>query len=270
MPDGQAEAPRLLRQDAGGGVAALLLNRPTRRNALSLALLGDLMETLEAIAADASVRAVVLAAAGPAFCAGHDLGEIEAHRNDADGGRGFYAAAMAACSAVMQAVVVLPQPVIAAVHGVATAAGCQLAASCDIVVAEAAARFCTPGVAIGLFCSTPAVALARAAPRHAALDMLLTGDMVDAAAAQRMGLVSRVVPDGTARDSALAIAAGIAGRSAHAVRLGKRVFREQYGQELGTAYGIAAAAMVDNLMAHDAAEGIGAFLAKRAPRWEDR
>jgi len=233
-------------------------------------MLGALRAALDAIAVSNSVRAVVLAAEGPAFCAGHDLAEIAAHRADADGGRGFYTDAMAACAGVMQAIVALPQPVVAAVEGVATAAGCQLVASCDIAVAEPGARFCTPGVEIGLFCSTPAVALSRAVPRMAALDMLLTGEMVGAEDALRMGLISRLVAAGEARGTALVIAARIAARSALTVRLGKRAFRNQAGLDLAGAYGVASAAMVENLMARDAAEGIDAFLHKRAPVWEDR
>lgn len=252
------------------GVALLRLNRPARRNSLSLAMLGALNATLGSIAADPGVRALVIAGEGPAFCAGHDLAELDAHRADEDGGEAFFTHAMGACATFMQGIVALPQPVIAAVHGMATAAGCQLVAACDLAVADATARFCTPGVAIGLFCSTPAVALSRAVPRKAAMEMLLTGDVIDAAEAHRIGLVNRVVDAGAAVTEALALAARIAARSSVAVRLGKAAFHRQLGQELGEAYRDAACVMVENLMARDAGEGIGAFLAKRSPVWEDR
>lgn len=263
-----AEAP-LLRADADG-VALLRLNRPAARNALSVALLDALAATLAAIAAERSVRAVVLAANGPAFCAGHDLRELAAARAAPDGGAAFFADTMARCAAVMQAVATLPQPVIAAVRGMATAAGCQLVASCDLAVAGERAAFCTPGVAIGLFCATPAVALTRAVPPKAAMEMLLTGDVIAAAEAKRIFLVNRVVADGEEEAEALRLARGIAARSAAAVRIGKRAVREQAGRGLADAYATASAAMVENLLCRDAAEGIGAFLTKRAPVWEDR
>lgn len=270
MNIGAETAPELLREDRAGGVTLLVLNRPARRNGLSLSLLSALRAALADIARDGAVRAVVLAAEGPVFCAGHDLAEIRAHRADGDGGLAFFRTAMAECAAVMQAVVALPQPVIAAVHGVATAAGCQLVATADLAVAEDTARFCTPGVSIGLFCSTPAVALSRAVPRKAAMEMLLTGEMIDAAEAHRIGLVNRLVPAGAARDAALALAAGIAARSSLVVRLGKAAFQRQLGLGLAAAYEDAAAVMVENLMAEDAAEGIDAFLSRRSPAWRDR
>jgi enoyl-CoA hydratase/carnithine racemase len=263
-------APLLLREDGADGVSVLTLNRPAARNSLSLAMLETLEAALAVIGEDARVRCVVLAAAGPVFCAGHDLKEITAHRTDADGGRGFYDQAMSTCARVMQAIVALPQPVIAAVQGVATAAGCQLVATCDLAVASDHARFATPGVDIGLFCSTPAVALARAVPRKAAMEMLLTGEMVDATEAHRIGLVNRVVPAAQVIDTALDLARGIAARSALTVRLGKRAFYAQVERPLADAYREAACVMTDNLMARDAAEGIGAFVGKRKPVWEDR
>jgi enoyl-CoA hydratase/carnithine racemase len=195
---------------------------------------------------------------------------MTAHRADADGGAAFFADCMAACGAVMQAVVGLPQPVVAAVQGVATAAGCQLAASCDLVVASDAAQFCTPGVDIGLFCSTPGVALARAVPRKSAMEMLLLGEMVPAEAARAMGLVNRVVAPGAVLETALDLARRIAARSAVAVQLGKRGFNAQAAQPLAEAYAAAGAVMVENLLAEDAAEGIGAFLGKRPPAWRHR
>ncbi|HEY4252523.1 MAG TPA: enoyl-CoA hydratase [Roseomonas sp.] len=268
MADGMLDAP-LLRTD-GSGIARLTLNRPAARNGLSLALMRELRAALAAIADDAAVRVVLLDGNGPAFCAGHDLREITGHFADADGGHGFFVEAMAECAALMQAIVALPQPVIAVAEGVATAAGCQLVATADLAVAGDAARFCTPGVDIGLFCSTPAVALARVVPRKPAMEMLLTGAMIGAAEAHRIGLINRVVPAGAALAEAEALARHIAARSAYAVRLGKRSFYAQLEQPLAEAYRIAAAAMVENLLAEDAAEGIGAFLEKRAPQWRDR
>jgi len=259
----------VLRRD-DGPVAILTLNRPAARNSLSRAMIAALQAALDGIAADDAIRCVVITAAGPAFSAGHDMKEITARRTDADGGRAFFEATMAECASVMQAVVTLPQPVIAAVEGIATAAGCQLAASCDLVVASEAAKFCTPGVDIGLFCTTPGVALARAVPRKSAMEMLLLGEMVPAAEAQRMGLVNRVVPRGTALAEALALAQRIAARSAVALRLGKRGFNAQAALPLAEAYAAAGTIMVENLLAEDAAEGIGAFLAKRTPEWRHR
>ena len=263
-------APILLREDRAGGICVITLNRPQARNSLSRALLQALEEMLAEIAADSNTRVVVLAGAGTVFCAGHDLREITAHRADADGGRSFYADAMAACARVMQGIVGLPQPVIAVVQGVATAAGCQLVASCDLAVAAEDARFCTPGVDIGLFCSTPAVALTRAVPRKAAMEMLLLGEMVPADEAQRLGLVNRLAPRDALIETALGLAARIASHSAITVRMGKRGFNRQIELPLAAAYGEAASVMTENLMARDAAEGIGAFLEKRHPQWEDR
>ena len=191
----QTTAPVLLRE-RDGDVAVLVLNRPSARNSLSEALLAALSTAFTEIAADKSVRAVVLAANGPAFCAGHDLKELTARRSDADRGRAYFSTIMNTCSAMMQQIVNLPQPVIAAVQGPASAAGCQLVASCDLAIASAAAKFATPGVDIGLFCSTPMVALSRNVARKAAMEMLLTGEMVSAEDAARMGLINRVVPPG--------------------------------------------------------------------------
>jgi enoyl-CoA hydratase/carnithine racemase len=262
--------PPLLRRNEGDGVEALVLNRPAARNALSLALLEALAEALAAIATDPAVRAVVLAAEGPAFSAGHDLRELIARRADPDGGRAFFETTMRRCAEVMQAITALPQPVIAAVQGVATAAGCQLVATCDLAVASTEARFCTPGVDIGLFCSTPAVALSRAVPPKPAMEMLLLGEMIPAEEARRIHLVNRVVPPEQVMPTALDLARRIAARSALAIRLGKRNFHRQLGRPLDEAYACSAAVMVENLLAEDAAEGIGAFLGKRKPVWKDR
>ena len=259
-------APPLRRADIGA-VAVLTLARPASRNALSEAMLAVLTGALAAIAGERAIRAVVLAAEGPVFCAGHDLKELTAHRADADRGRAYFAAMMARCSAMMQAIVALPQPVVAAVEGIATAAGCQLVATCDLAIAGAQARFCTPGVDLGLFCSTPMVALSRNLSRKAAMEMLLTGDGYAAEDARAFGLVNRVVPAGEARAAALALAARIAGKSSVAVNIGKRAFYAQAEMPLAQAYGHASAAMVENMLARDAEEGIGAFIGKRAPAW---
>jgi enoyl-CoA hydratase/carnithine racemase len=268
MPDGGS--PLLLREDTAHGVTRLMLNRPQARNALSMDMLAALEDALARIAADAAVRVLVLAAAGPVFCAGHDLRELTARRADADGGRAFFDATMQACARVMQAIVALPQPVIAEVQGVATAAGCQLVATCDLALAADHARFCTPGVDIGLFCSTPAVALSRAVAAKPAMEMLLTGEMISAAEAQRIHLVNRVVPAEELESATQDLAERIAARSAHTVRLGKAAFHRQRTMGLEQAYAHCAAVMTENLLAEDAIEGIGAFLGKRTPVWQDR
>jgi enoyl-CoA hydratase/carnithine racemase len=261
--------PVLLREDADG-IAILTLNRPQQRNSLSEALIAALTEQLGAIATEKRARVVVLAANGVAFSAGHDMKEMTAHRADADRGRAYFKTLMDACSAMMQAIVHLPQPVIACVQGAASAAGCQLVASCDLAVASDTARFATPGVNIGLFCSTPMVALARNVARKHAMEMLLTGDLIEAQDALRMGLVNRVVPAGSERDATLALARQIAAKSALTVKIGKEGFYRQLEMSLADAYKYVTDVMVENLLARDAEEGIGAFIAKREPTWEDR
>jgi enoyl-CoA hydratase/carnithine racemase len=264
-----APAPVLLREQADG-IAVLTLNRPDQRNSLSGVLLAALGDAFVSIAADPAVRAVVLCANGTAFSAGHDLKELAARRSDADGGRDYFEEVMNACSTVMQAIVALPQPVIAAVQGIATAAGCQLVTSCDLAVASETARFATPGVNIGLFCSTPMVALSRnVAPKHA-LEMLLSGEEISAAAAFRIGLVNRVVKPGSERAEAIALARQIAAKSALTVRTGKQAFYRQREMDLADAYRYASQVMVENLMTHDAEEGICAFIEKRKAQWADR
>jgi enoyl-CoA hydratase/carnithine racemase len=259
----------LLREDIGS-VAVLTLNRPQTRNSLSEAMLEALGDSLTAIAHDASVRAVVLAANGPAFSAGHDLKELTSHRADDDRGRTYFKHIMTMCSTMMQQIVTMPQPVIAVVQGIATAAGCQLVASCDLAVASQAAKFATPGVNLGLFCSTPMVALARNVSRKHAMEMLLTGEMISAEHAARIGLVNRVVAPGTEREEALRIAKIIASKSAVTVKIGKEAFYRQLEMPLAEAYKYASEVMVENMLVRDAAEGIGAFIEKREPKWEDR
>jgi len=262
MPDSSQSADLLLRSDRDG-VATLTLNRPQARNALSIGLMTALEAALAAIRDDASVRAVVVAGAGPAFCAGHDLKEIRANP-----GRATYEALFAQCSRLMTAVVRLPKPVIARVHGIATAAGCQLVASCDLAVAAESARFATPGVNIGLFCSTPMVALTRSVGRKQAMEMLLTGDMLDAAGAKAAGLVNRVVPDAALDAAAHALAAQVASKSPLTLALGKEAFYAQAEMGLDAAYAYASETMTRNMLTRDAEEGIDAFIGKRAPVWK--
>lgn len=257
----------LLRTPAGGGVMVLTLNRPRARNGLSLELIESLAAAIRDVSNDAGVRAVVLAGNGPAFCAGHDLKELTARRADADAGREFFAATMAACASMMQAIVASPKPFIAAVEGIATAAGCQLVATCDLAVAGASAQFCTPGVNIGLFCSTPMVALSRNVARKQAMEMLLLGDMIGADQARDFGLINRVVAEGQARHEAIALATAIASKPQATVALGKAAFYRQIEVALGPAYQDAACVMVDNLLTAEAGEGISAFLEKRTPDW---
>ena len=264
----------LLREDLprkdSGKIAILTLNRPTARNSLSEALLLALSESFAAIAKDRDIRAVVLAANGPVFCAGHDLKELTSRRSDHDGGRAYFHHIMTTCSAMMQSIVALPQPVIAAVQGVATAAGCQLVATCDLAVASTAAKFATPGVDIGLFCSTPMVALSRNVTRKHAMHMLLTGEPLSAEEAQRAGLINRVTEPGRERAEALVLAEKIAAKSSHVVKIGKKAFYEQVQMPLAEAYDYAAKVMTENMMARDANEGICAFIEKRTPHWEDK
>ena len=263
------DTPALLRRDDDSGVATLTLQSPASRNALSLAMIEALIDALAAIEADPTTRVVVLAGDGPALSAGHDLKELQAHRNDDDRGQAFFERAMTRCAELMRAIVALPKPVIAAVEGVATAAGCQLVAACDLAIAGADARFALPGVSIGLFCSTPLVAVGRAVSRKHAMEMALTGDLYDAQTAERFGLVNRVVPAGSALAEARALARRVAARSAATLAIGKRAFYRQIDMPLDEAYALAARAMVENLLHPDSAEGAAAFLDKRAPRWED-
>jgi enoyl-CoA hydratase/carnithine racemase len=264
----QAE-PILLREDLNG-ISVLTLNRPKARNTLSDATIAALSEALALIARDKAIRAVVLAANGPAFCAGHDLKEMTAHRGDKDRGRAYFTDLFARCSAMMQAIVRLPQPVIASVHATATAAGCQLVASCDLAVAAETANFGTTGINVGLFCSTPMVALSRNVGRKQSMEILLTGDMISAEDAFRMGLVNRLAEPGREREEALALARKIAAKSALVVKVGKEAFYRQLEMGLSDAYRYAGEVMVENMLARDAEEGISAFVEKRPPHWENR
>jgi enoyl-CoA hydratase/carnithine racemase len=258
-----SEAEPVLLSSVEDGVATLTLNRPRARNALSMALLSALEAELAALRArHGEVKAVVLRGHGPAFCAGHDLKEMRAEPKES-----VYADLFALCSRVMTAIVRLPQPVIAEVHGIATAAGCQLVASCDLAVAAEDARFATPGVNIGLFCSTPMVALSRNVGKKAAMEMLLTGDLVPAERALAIGLVNRVVPAERLHDEAMGLARTIAEKSPLTVRIGKEAFYRQAEMDLEAAYAYASEVMTRNMLARDAGEGIDAFLEKRPPTW---
>ena len=259
----------LLRGDIDG-IALLSLNRPKGRNTLTEAMLAALSGEIGKIAADPNVRAVIISATGSAFCAGHDMKEMTAHRSDPDGGRAYVQDLMTRCSTTMQSIQKLPQPVIAAVEGVATAAGCQLVATCDLAIAGTEARFATPGVHIGLFCSTPMVALSRNVGSKHAMEMLLTGEMVNAEDAARIGLVNRVVQAGRASEEALKFARKIASKSMMTIKLGKEAFYRQRELDLAQAYALTVDVMVKNMMGRDAEEGIGAFIEKREPKWEDR
>jgi enoyl-CoA hydratase/carnithine racemase len=263
-------ADAVLLRENDGPVAVLTLNRPAARKSLSEALLRALGEALTSIAKDDSVRAVVLAANGSAFCAGHDLKELTSRRSDADGGRAYFQQIMNTCSAMMQQIVTLPQPVIAAVQGVASAAGCQLVASCDLAIASTKAGFATPGVDIGLFCSTPMVALSRNVARKHAMEMLLTGDIIAAEKAAAIGLVNDVVAVGQERARAIELAQQFASKSSHVIGIGKAAFYRQIELPLAEAYAYASQVMTENMMARDAEEGICAFIEKRDPSWEDR
>jgi enoyl-CoA hydratase/carnithine racemase len=256
------DEPLVLRRDADG-VARLTLNRPHARNALSRPLMAALKDALDDVAADPAVRVVVLAANGPVFSAGHDLKELRSVSDRAE-----MAALFRQCSELMLAIVRLRQPVIARVHGVATAAGCQLVATCDLAVAAESARFATPGVNIGLFCSTPMVALTRAVGAKRSMEMLLTGEMLSARDAVEAGLVNRAVPDAELGAAVDALAAAIVAKSPRTLAIGKEAFHRQRDMDLAAAYDYAAEVMALNMEAEDAKEGIDAFLAKRPPVWK--
>ena len=252
-----------------GAVATLTLNRPQALNALSEELMEALQGALDSLNPREDVKAIVIRGAGKAFCAGHDLREMEGKRQSPDGGRAYYQALFAQCSRLMTTIPRQPQPVIAEVHGIATAAGCQLVASCDMAVAAEGTRFGVNGVNIGLFCSTPMVALSRNVGRKKSFELLTTGDFVEAGEAQELGLVNRVVPEDELGEAAQALAAQVAGKLGPAVRIGKRAFYEQAEMPLDQAYAHTARAIAENMLHPDTAEGIRAFLEKRPPRWAD-
>jgi len=259
----------LIAAQRDGAVLRLTLHNPPA-NLLSLAVMEALLDELHAAQDDDSIRVVVIAASGKLFSAGHNLKEMSAHRADADGGKAFFEETFAVCSQLMTVIVNLPKPVIAEVDGIATAAGCQLVASCDLAFASDQARFGVNGIDVGLFCSTPAVALTRNIGRKAAMEMLLTGEMIDAGTAHDLGLVNRVVPRDALSETVNDCARTIAAKSPIAVSLGKRAVREQAGLDVADAYACASRVMVENMLAADAEEGIAAFLEKRQPVWRGR
>lgn len=263
LPDGV-----LLREDRDR-VAWLTLNRPGQLNALSAGLIAALQTELDRLAEDRSVKVVVLRGAGRGFCAGHDLREMQAARGAKDGGREAYRTLFSACSRMMMTLPRVPQPVIASVHGIATAAGCQLVASCDLAVAARSARFGVNGVDIGLFCSTPMVALSRNLGRKKTFEMLTTGRFAEAPEAERLGLINRAVPDESLEDETASLAGIIAGKLASAVRVGKRAFYEQLEMSLEAAYAHTGEVIAENMLHADTAKGVQAFLEKRAPDWDD-
>ena len=256
-----------LLRDQRDGVLRLTLNDPASRNSLSEAMMVELQATLDAAADDRGVKVVVIAALGPAFSSGHNLKEISARRGDADKGAAYFASLFERCAALMLSIVRHPRPIIAEVQGLASAAGCQLVASCDLAYAAESATFCTPGVNIGLFCSTPMVALSRnVAPKHA-MEMLLSGEVISASEAQRMGLVNAAVPANMLAETVADRAARIAQKSMVTVKTGKQAFYHQLDLPLEEAYAFTARVMTDNLLRRDAEEGIAAFIGKRAPQW---
>lgn len=262
------DSASLMSEARHDAIAVLTFTRSEARNSLSLDMLEALQSAIDRLSGERDVSAIVLAATGPAFCAGHDLKELTSHRSDPDGGRSFYALTMSRCAAVMTSIMRSPKPFIAAVEGVATAAGCQLVATCDLAVAGAAAKFATPGVDIGLFCSTPMVALTRNVPRKRAMEMLLTGEMLGAEQAAAYGLVNRVVAEGEALDAGIALGRTIASKSPATIRIGKEAFYAQIEKPVADAYAYASDVMVRNMMHRDAEEGIGAFVEKRPPAWK--
>jgi enoyl-CoA hydratase/carnithine racemase len=268
MPDKSPDETVLL-SARDQAVLTLTLNRPQARNALSEGLMAALQVALDDAGRDPTVRVVIIAASGPAFSAGHDLKEMTPHWRDGDRGRHYFDRLMKQCGRLMQTIVRLPKPVIAQVQGVATAAGCQLVASCDLAVAVEGARFATPGVNIGLFCSTPMVALSRNVERKQAMEMLLTGDLVDARRAREIGLINRVVPADALRAETLKLAQQIAAKSRVSIAIGKEAFYRQLELGLSDAYAYASEVMTRNMLEADAEEGIRAFIDKREPKWTD-
>jgi enoyl-CoA hydratase/carnithine racemase len=259
----------LVLSERSGAVLRLTLNRPGARNALSEGLMAALQDALDASARDKALRVIVVGAQGPAFSSGHDLKEMTARRKDADRGGAAFAALFAQCSQLMQTSVRHPRPIIAQVQGIATAAGCQLVASCDLAVASTEARFATPGVNIGLFCSTPMVALSRNVSRKASMEMLLTGEMISAMDAHRIGLINRVVPHAELGAATTKLAELIASKPSKTVKIGKEAFYRQLEMGLSDAYDYASQVMTTNMLAAEAEEGIGAFVEKRTPSWPD-
>lgn len=265
----QLDAHEILLQDLTDGVLTLRLNNRQRRNALSEAMMATLQEALDEAANNSEARVIVIAANGPAFCAGHDLKELTDGRGAPDEGRAYFTMLMQKCATLMQTIVNHPRPVIADVRGIATAAGCQLVASCDLAIAQEDARFATPGVNIGLFCSTPMVALSRKVGQSHAMEMLLTGEFITAQKALRIGLINRVCAAADMDRAVGELARRVASKSLMTLKTGKQAFYRQADMPLAEAYAYTADVMIDNMLKHDAKEGVAAFIEKRHPRWRD-
>ncbi len=269
-PESDASAAPILETADQDGIRRLTLNRPAARNCLSDELMILLKEEIEKVGHDASIRTIVIAARGVAFCAGHDLKELKVYQKGADGGASFFQRLFHLCGDLMVSIVECPKPVIAEVQGIATAAGCQLVATCDLAIAASSAKFATPGVNIGLFCSTPMVALSRNIGRKKAMEMLMTGEPISAEKAKQLGLVNEVVADDQLQDAVVQLAAKIGAKSTAVVALGKKAFYEQTDMNLRDAYTYTGEVMTRNMLAEDANEGITAFIEKREPTWRDR
>jgi len=259
----------LLEELIGNGVYRLTLNDAKKRNALSEEMMAKLKSLLTDATDNKSIRVIIIAGNGPAFCSGHDLKQMTAGRDNDDQGLTYFKKVFASCSELMQMIVEHPKPIIAEVSGIAAAAGCQLVACCDLAVAGKSARFITPGVNIGLFCSTPMVALSRNVSNKAAMEMLLTGEMVSADKAEHIGLINRVTDDADLEQETTALAELIASKSSLTLKIGKEAFYKQKDMPLSEAYDFASKVMVDNMLEHDAKEGIGSFLEKRKPKWQN-
>ncbi len=259
----------LISQSLQNGILRLTLDTPQKRNALSMALMEELRRAFIEAGKNQQVKVIILGGNGPAFCAGHDLKEMTAARQNDDGGRQFFAQTMATCSNLMQTIVSHPRPVIADIRGIATAAGCQIVASCDLAIASKQSRFSTPGVQIGLFCSTPMVALSRNLSRKHAMEMLLTGEMISAQKAEKIGLINKAVDLEEMDEAVNKLARLIASKPRLTLEIGKSAFYQQVEMDIASAYEFASSVMVDNMLSADASEGIGAFLQKRDPVWSD-
>jgi len=259
----------LLEEFIANGVYRLTLNDAKKRNTLSEEMMAKLKSSLTDATDNKSIRVIIIAGNGPAFCSGHDLKQMTAGRDNDDQGLAYFKKVFASCSELMQMIVEHPKPIIAEVSGVAAAAGCQLVACCDLAVAGKSARFITPGVNIGLFCSTPMVALSRNVSNKAAMEMLLTGEMVSADKAEHIGLINRVTDDADLKQETTALAELIASKSSLTLKIGKEAFYKQKDMPLSEAYDFASKVMVDNMLEHDAKEGIGSFLEKRKPKWQN-
>jgi enoyl-CoA hydratase/carnithine racemase len=267
-PKNPEDKMALLERNDTGAVAHLRLNAPEKLNALSDEMIAALQSQFDALKSDRAIRAVVISGAGKAFCAGHDLKQMTAGRQSPDGGRAYFADLFTRCAAMMTSIRALPQPVIAAPHGIATAAGCQLVASCDMAVAATGTRFGVNGVNIGLFCSTPMVALSRNIPRKQAFEMLTTGEFIGTDRALDLGLINRAVPHEDLEGAAMELAATVAAKLGTAVKIGKEAFYRQLEMPLDAAYEYTGAVMVENMLDRDTAEGIQAFIEKRPPEWQ--